>query len=329
MDSIHYVNQGAIEALGFVPGSMNLIDSRQQEQIAKAAAPVRITAGGSCANTLRGVAFMNSQFQGSIRCMYTGSIGYDTRGERFESILRECHVVSRLKKNPEATGTSTILVTPDGQRTMFTQLGACRDFGISDLHIDELRRADVLYFTGFMWDTPNQKAAVLTAIHAAQDAGIQVIIDIADPFVADRYRADLLEAVREYADYAFCNEQELRSLLQQNESSREDLFLAAAEIPVTWLVKVGAEGCFVIEQRYKARYFPAISVAPVDTTGAGDAFAAGFLFRYLNGRDVDEAAAAANRLAAAIVQIEGCVYTDIPDATLRGFPESIGDQSAE
>ncbi|WP_169313536.1 adenosine kinase [Spirochaeta africana] len=329
MDSIHQVSAGAIEDLGFEPGSMNLITAEQQGAIAAVGTPLRVTAGGSCANTLRGAACLASRFGADLRCIYSGAVGHDTQGGQFESILHRSGVESHLRKKPAAaTGTSTILVSPDGQRTMFTQLEACRLFQPGDVDHTAIASADILYFTGFMWDTPNQEEALRQAMQTAQAHDVQIVIDIADIFVADRYRDKLMEVVPQYAAYVLCNEQELASLLGQRDVDRGTLLQLARQIPVSWLVKVGSEGCFLVNAD-GIRQVPGVPTRVVDTTGAGDAFAAGFLFYRLAGAGEIEALQGANALASAIVAIEGCVYEDIPAATARLFPTPGAGQSAE
>lgn len=310
MDSIHHVPVGAIEDIGFVPGSMNLIDPEQHELIVQAGSAVRQTAGGSCANTLRGVAFL-SRLSGSVlNTRFAGAVSHDTHGQQFESILQDSGIHSDMVKKGGATGTSTILVTPDGERTMFTCLGACRDFAVNDLQIEAISSSDILYVTGYMWDTSNQQVAVEKAMTAAKNAASTVMIDIADSFVVDRYRSELMTAVTEFADFVFCNIDELMSLFEVDERSQA-LVLAAALPSVVWLVKTGSEGCFVVADTGIQKIETQAEQA-LDTTGAGDAFAAGFVFSYSNGGSIEHSAAAANRLAGAIVAVEGCSYDDIP-----------------
>lgn len=309
MDSIHHVSEGVITSAGFVPGSMNLVDLQQRSEIERIAGPGKQTAGGSCANTLRGVAHLSSASQAEIRCTYTGAVAHDTQGRAFESILHELNIRSHLAFKPDcSSGTSNVLVSPDGQRTMFTYLGACREFASSDLHIASIQAADVFYTTGYMWDSPGQQQAVEKAMTAACEASVMVALDIADPFVADRYRSELMSALKLHCDLVFCNEDELRSLLELPDADRQSLMDAAGEYDVTWLVKLGADGCCVVDRTFSCMV-PTTAVEPLDTTGAGDAFAAGYLYAVMQGKGHEAAAIEANRLAGRVVLTEGCAYT--------------------
>ncbi|THB66998.1 MAG: adenosine kinase [Spirochaetaceae bacterium] len=345
VDSIHHVGDGAIRDLGFIPGSMNLIEVDVQAAVMQAGPRARVAAGGSCANTLRGIAYLTTMLGRDAKLVYSGAVGNDDLGNEFGRIMREQGVDARLAGKDSPTGTSTILVSPDGQRTMFTQLGACREFAVEDVPWEDLKSANFLYTTGYMWDTPNQHAAVLQAIDRAGNAGADVSLDIADPFVAERYREGLLDLIGAVGGSngkgqlaprrVFCNEDELRSLLGMKDESRDAVFAAAANFQLIWVVKVGAEGSYLIDGKNSSTpvHCPAQNTKVLDTTGAGDSFAAGHIFALMQGLSEAQAMSIVNALAACIVAIQGCVYQDISAekqaAIIRLFQNAVGGQAAQ
>ncbi len=336
VDSIHYVGDGAISQLGFISGSMNLIAADQQDAIRGLAEPALRTAGGSCANTLRGFAWLahitgrdsGRAAKPRVRAVYAGAVGDDDDGDSMAAILEEQGVVSRLVRKNEPTGTSVILVEPDGERTMFTQLGACREFGLTDIDEKELVAADMLHITGYVWDSPVEQEAALRALQLASEAGLQISLDVADPFVADRYRNQLLDVISRYRCLVFCNEDEIRSLLQMPDVPLSEVFTAANAYSDFWLVKTGAEGCHVL-QKGASIHVPTTAVPVCDTTGAGDAFAAGFLFAQAIGMTAVDSARLANMLAGCIVGMEGTVYSDNPSTMMDRLKAAAAGQFAE
>jgi len=243
--------------------------------------------GGSAANTVRAVAAL-SRARAVAPPVYSGAVGCDPEGEEYDRILRSQGVVTRLARKQQPTGCSVILVTPDRERTMFTFLGACREYRPEDLDRDLLARSRYLYLTGYMWDTENQRQAAL----------------LADPFAVRRYREQYLSWIPAHAEVLFGNREEFRLLLGEGLAD-EELAEAAGELVPQAVLKIGAEGCLVncFGKVSRIAGFPA---APVDTTAAGDCFAAGYLYGQLRGFSAELSARLANRLAAWIVTVEGC-----------------------
>lgn len=323
MDIIVRVPQETLERLGVVAGSMNLVDYERQQEALSAGTIVRQLPGGSCANTVRGVRWLGQTLGSgaSETVAYTGAVGRDRDGEGFEALLDTEGVVPLLARKHTPTGSSVILVTPDSQRTMFTYLGACRELAENDIDLLRVREASILHTTGYMWDTETQERAARSAAGVARGARTLVSFDVADPFVARRYRDSLLRWIPGNVDVLFANREELQELMGRQGDERA-LLHAAAELAPTVAMKIGARGCIVMHRgaEFRCAAHPA---ERVDTTGAGDAFAAGYLFGLLHGLDAAASSAAANVLAAGIVSVDGCNYDALSAERVRSAIDQI------
>jgi len=323
MDIILHVDIDAPGNLDAVPGSMNLVDYEKQRAAISQGTDPAFSPGGSCANTIRGIALL-SHLERQHRSAgaedltpmpaYTGAIGRDDNGDRFEQIMHGQGVVTRLARKDVPTGTSAILVTPDFERTMFTYLGACREYIEADFDIALLDQSVLFHTTGYMWDTSTQEAAARHAVAEARDRGLRVTFDIADPFVAFRYRDRLLEWLPGKIDVLFANSEELRAMTQVS-GTDEQVIRAAAGIAPIVAMKVGKDGCILLSEG-KITRVPGEVVTPRDSTGAGDAFAAGFLYGLLRDRPLANCGKFGNRLASRMVTVEGCSYDRIPSVDL-------------
>ncbi len=317
MDIIVRVSGEMPARLGVVSGSMNLVDYERQQEALSSGTIVRRLPGGSCANTVRGIRWLEQAHgSGAPKAVaYTGAVGYDREGDGFEALLDTEGVVPLLARKHTPTGSSVILVTPDSQRTMFTYLGACRELAEDDVDFSRVRDARVFHTTGYMWDTETQEQAARSATRAASASRTLVSFDVADPFVARRYRDSLLQWIPGNVDVLFANQEELQELTGHRSNERE-LLRAAAELAPTVAMKIGARGCIVMHHGTECRA-AAHPAERVDTTGAGDAFAAGYLFGVLRGLSVAASAAAANILAAGIVSVDGCNYDALSAERVR------------
>lgn len=299
---------GMVEELGVVPGSMNLVGHDTIEAIFAKKMPAVRMPGGSGANTARGLAWLNGKEGYIEKPAYLGSVGGDEEGGNFERLLSGAGVRSFLAfKEGQPSGVSVILVSPDHERTMFTYLGACRLLDTGDLPVDAIGRASYLYLTGYNWDTPNQEQAARAAAAAARNAGAKICLDVADPFVAVRYG----EAFRSWCpgnlDILFANRDELAALTGVKSGDGDILKAAAAYAPLV-VMKTGGEGCAILEGG-RVTNCAGEKVRAVDTTAAGDSFAAGFLFGLLLKKDIGLCGKIANRLASRMVTVQGCDYS--------------------
>ena len=314
LDIVMRASHERLATIGATPGSMNLVEFEQQKAVVAVGEDPQYVPGGSCANTMRGIAWLAAadQVVGVDRVVYGGAVGRDAYAERFAAALTEANVVSALVHVDAPTGTSAILVTPDWERTMFTHLGACRLFGRE--HVASIPKgATTVHLAGYMWDTDSQKDAARHVVALAKAARCRVSFDIADPFVVDRFGDELAEYLPGNVDILFGNREELQRLSGET-GSDEATAAASLRFASTVVLKRGADGCLVCTA--EASYpVPAFPVDALDSTAAGDAFAAGFLYGIESGADLESCGRLANRVAAGIVSVWGCRY-DLLDATV-------------
>jgi sugar/nucleoside kinase (ribokinase family) len=280
-------------------GSMMLIDEQRAEALYAAMGPGIEVSGGSCGNTMAGVA----SFGG--KGAYIGKVRNDQLGTVFGHDLKAIGV--SFETPTAATGPSTarclIMVTPDAQRTMSTYLGACTGLGPNDIDTKLVGSAQVTYVEGYLWDAPEAKKAVLKAFDAAHAAGRKVSITLSDSFCVDRYRDEFRALIRDKVDILFGNESEIKSLYQVDsfeaalEATRKDARIAAL---------TRSEKGSVVIRGGETHAVPAAPVSKVvDTTGAGDLYASGFLFGFTHGKPLAECARLGGIAAAEIISHVG------------------------
>ena len=272
-----------IEELGMVRGAMTLVDAEQAERLYRRMGPAREISGGSAANTLAGLAALG------LKCGFIGQVADDQLGAVFAHDIRAGGIAFTTPARAEdpPTARCLIFVSPDGQRTMNTFLGASQFLPESALDLDAIADAGVLYLEGYLWDPAEPRAAMRRAIAAARDAGRKVALSLSDPFVIDRHGADFRALIDAGAiDILFANEDELAALTEIDDFERGFAALTA-KLPLL-VVTRSAKGAVGAAAGERA----AVSAAPVDrvidTTGAGDLFAAGFLFGHVRGRPLEE-----------------------------------------
>jgi sugar/nucleoside kinase (ribokinase family) len=261
-------------------GTMALIDEARAQAIYDAMGPATEMSGGSAANTIVGLASLGG------RAAFVGKIKADGLGRAYAHDIRAAGV--SFTTPPAADGPSTgrcyIMVTPDGERTMNTYLGAAQDLHPNDIDADAIAGSAVTYLEGYLWDPKHAKDAFLKAAKIAHEAGRKVALTLSDAFCVDRWRDEFLQLMRSgTVDLIFANEAELRSLYQ---SSDFDSAVTALRADIGVAVVTRSEkGCLVIspEGTEAVPAFPVERV--VDTTGAGDLFAAGFLSGLARGAD--------------------------------------------
>jgi sugar/nucleoside kinase (ribokinase family) len=314
MDVICRVDHEALDALGYAPGSMNLVDHAQQEAILAVCAQTKLLAGGSCANTVRAIAFLAAS--ADRKPTYTGGVGSDDTGRAFGALLEAEGVRSRLGFKETPTGRSVILVTPDGQRTMFTYLGACREMTANDVDVELFREAGIFHTTGYMWDTDGQEAATQWAMTEAKENGATVSFDIADPFVVARFRDKLIDWLPGHTDLLFANEEELSALVGIDGPEERVVEEAFAFAP-TVIMKAGKRGAYLGADG-RVTLIPGTPVDAQDTTGAGDSFAGGYLYGIAQGLDRESSVELANAIASRVVTVDGCDYDRLKRSTIVG-----------
>ncbi|MGA2312125.1 MAG: adenosine kinase [Xanthobacteraceae bacterium] len=300
---------------GMRKGGMALIDAGRAEAIYQAMGPAVEVSGGSAANTIVGVASLGA------RAAFIGKVKDDELGRTFAHDIRAAGVT--FATTPAADGAPTgrcyVLVTPDGERTMNTFLGAAQDLHPADIDADTVAASAITYLEGYLWDPRNAKDAFLKAATIAHDAGRIVALTLSDAFCVDRWRDEFLHLMRSRTvDLIFANETELHSLYQTADFNAA---AAALRADVEAAVVTRSEnGCLVIgpDGTEAVPAFPVERV--VDTTGAGDLFAAGFLCGLARGAD-DRSCGRLGALAAAeVIQHLGAR----PEASLKDLARENG-----
>jgi sugar/nucleoside kinase (ribokinase family) len=282
---------------GMTKGGMALIDEARAAAIYGDMGPATEMSGGSAANTIVGLASFGA------RAAYVGKVKDDQIGKLYSHDIRAAGVAFDTKPaaGGPATGCSYILVTGDGERTMNTYLGAAQDLTPADIDPAQIAAARIVYLEGYLWDPKNAKEAFIKASNIAHDAGRQVALTLSDSFCVDRYRGEFLELMRKgTVDLVFANEAELRSLYETSDfdSALKQLCVDAKLGVVTRSEK----GC-VVASSEGVIAVPAFPVGQItDTTGAGDLFAAGFLFGLVRGAGYENAGRLGALAAAEVIQ---------------------------
>ena len=296
-------------------GTMALIDEARAQAIYAAMGPAIETSGGSAANTIVGLASLGS------RSAFIGKVKDDELGRTFAHDIRAAGATYTTPPASDGPPTARcyVLVTPDGERTMNTYLGAAQDLHPADIDADLVAASAVLYLEGYLWDPKNAKDAFLKAAKIAHEAGRTVALSLSDAFCVDRWRAEFLQLMRSRTvDLIFANEAELHSLYQ---TADFDSAVAALRPDVSTAVVTRSEkGCIVLgpDGIEAVSAFPVERV--VDTTGAGDLFAAGFLSGLARGAD-DRTCGRLGALAAA--EVIGHLGAR-PEASLRDLANENG-----
>jgi sugar/nucleoside kinase (ribokinase family) len=295
VDVLARVEDAFLAKHGLTKGMMRLIDEQTADQLYGDMGPAIEVSGGSAGNTAAGIA----SFGG--RAAYFGKVRNDQLGDVFAHDLRAQGVSfdsTRSNIGP-ATARSFILVTPDGERTMNTYLGACVNLTTADIDAVIVSRSLVTYMEGYLWDRPEAKEAFQRAAKIAREAGRKTAITLSDSFCVDRHRDSFLELIRNQIDIVFANESEICSLYQTPDfdAARE---AARADCEIAVLTR-SEQGC-VIVQGDQTRNVPAQRVSKVvDATGAGDLFASGFLYGLTSGRPLDQCARLGALAAAEVI----------------------------
>ena len=282
VDVISLEDDAFIAEHGLIKGGMQLVDAAMAELLYADMGPAREISGGSAANTLAGMAMLGGQ------CGFIGQVHEDQLGTIFAHDVRTLGI--RFETPAAADGPPTarclIMVTPDAQRTMNTFLGASQFLPAQALDLDMIRSARILYLEGYLWDPEQPRAAMRSAIRAAREAGREIAFTLSDAFVIERHREDFLRLIKEgLIDILFANENEIRSLAQ-TEDFEKAVEKIAPGLP-TLVVTRGEKGAIAIRggERHTAQAAPVDRI--VDTTGAGDLFAAGFLTGHIQGKTAE------------------------------------------
>jgi sugar/nucleoside kinase (ribokinase family) len=279
VDVLGHATDAVIEELGLTRGGMTLVDTARAELLYAHMGQTTQVSGGSAANTLAGMAALGA------KCAFIGQVADDTLGEVFAHDIRAADIAfgTPARAGDPPTARCLIFVTADAQRTMNTYLGASQFLPAEALDLDAIAASAVLYLEGYLWDPEEPRAAMRKAIETAKTAGRKVAFTLSDAFVIDRHGDDFRSLIAQgQIDILFANAVELASLTGLDDFDA-GLASLADKVPVLVATR-GEHGAVAIVNGERAEV-PAEPVARiVDTTGAGDLFAAGFLFGHVRGR---------------------------------------------
>ena len=297
VDSLEQIEEFVIDELNLNKARMTLVDKERSNFLLQNMKNPIYEAGGSAANT----AYWISQLGGNAG--FIGKISNDDLGKQFKLSLKDSGLndYTVFESEDNQTGLCAIFITPDGERTMNTYLGAGEHLSVDDLHIDAIKEAKILYMEGYLWDKPSSKSAFLNAAKINKESGGLNSISLSDVFCVEMHRDSFISFIADDIDYVFCNEDELNSLTLQsstNESFKyfEENFPKVKELICT----LGSNGAVILKNGER-HSFEATETRVVDKTGAGDFFAAGYLYGLQKDLSVDKSANFANKSAAHVI----------------------------
>ncbi|MDT2020430.1 adenosine kinase [Methylocella sp. CPCC 101449] len=300
VDVISMVDDDLLAREKLAKGGMMLIDEARTESLYKQMGSTSIISGGSAANTIVGAASFGA------KTAFIGKVKADETGKAFAHDIRAIGVEFTTKpaQDGPATARCLILVTPDGERTMNTFLGACQNLGPDDVDADLVRASAITYLEGYLWDPPAAKQAFVRASEIAHAAGRRVALTLSDQFCVDRYRAEFLDLIRSKTiDILFANQHELKSLYET--SDFDSAVAALRNEDILGAVTVSEKGSLVVT-RGETLAVPAYPIQKlVDTTGAGDLYAAGFLAGLSRDQDLKTCAQLGALAASEVIQHVG------------------------
>ncbi|OFX34463.1 MAG: sugar kinase [Bacteroidetes bacterium GWF2_42_66] len=283
-----------LDQFGLPKGSMTLVDATLSEKIQVGAKylPCEIHTGGSAANTIHGIARLGGS------CGYLGKISKDEYGEFFKSEFERENIRTHLFYSPTGTGKATALISADSERTFGTYLGAAMELSAEDISESEFDNYGYLHIEGYL---VQNHALIETAVKMAKHSGLKVAIDMASFNVVEVNLDFLKRLVTEYVDIVFANEEEAKSFTG---FEPEDALHAIAEMCEIAVVKIGAKGS-LIKRGNELMRIDAIPAKSIDTTGAGDIYASGFLYALAEGYPLEKAGKLGSFLAGKVVEVMG------------------------
>ena len=296
VDVLAHTEEDFLVRESLVKGSMRLIDGAEAERLFERMGAAQLISGGCAGNTAAGVA----SFGG--RAAFIGKVADDQLGKFFRHDMQALgiHFPTSALTDGTPTARSMILITPDGERTMNTNLAACQELSPDDIDRDTVQSAAITYLEGYLWDPPKAKEAFRIAAGQAHAAGRKVAMTLSDSFCVDRYRDEFLDLMRSGAlDIVFANQHELQALYQTS-NFETALGCVQSDAPLA-VVTLGPSGSMAVTPAERI-HVPAAPVdRVVDLTGAGDLYAAGFLFGLARGEDLAACARLGSLAAAEVI----------------------------
>ena len=276
VDIIVNVEDKFLELNNLKKGSMNIVSSNESEFLLKNCEVIKKISGGSSANTVVCLAELGNNVQ------FIGRVKNDYFGKFFSNDIKKSNTIFKtppVDKGP-ASAHSIILITPDAQRTMCTYLGASVEFEPKDINSDSIKNSKYLYLEGYLWDSDLAKHAFLKAAKIAKESDTKIILSLSDSFCVERHRNSFLELIKNYVDIVFCNEKEVLSLFKNKDfPSCKESISSICELAV---ITLGSKGSLIVNKGNIKEIKPINLGKIIDTTGAGDIYAGGFIHGLLN-----------------------------------------------
>ena len=297
VDTLQQIDENIIEKLDLNKARMTLVDKERSNFLLENMPNPTYAAGGSAANTAYWISVLGGQ------AGFIGKVSNDDLGKQFKSSLSE-HGLEDLtvyEEGDDQTGLCAIFITPDGERTMNTYLGAGAQLSMSDLNEQAINKCNILYMEGYLWDRLPSKEAFMYASNVNKLSGGKNALSLSDVFCVEAHRDSFLDLIKDNIDIVFCNEDELNTLTKQNSVEESIKFVNKYFPNLDQLIcTLGPKGVLVIKN--KTEYFyEATEAEVVDKTGAGDYFAAGYLYGIENDLSIEDTALIANKSAAHVI----------------------------
>jgi len=318
VDILAHVDPDFIDQIGAVTGAMNLIDEDRARDIYDKMGPATEMSGGSVANTVAGFANLGGS------AAFIGHVRKDQLGEIFNHDMRSLGVDIRLEpaKIGAPTARSYVLITPDGQRTMNTYLGSCTELGIADISTDTVGAPKAILLEGYVWDIDEGPALARKAMNIAAEIGASVALSLSDSYCVERHRESFQEAVKSGVHIVIADEDEIGALMQTD--SFEDSVTAIANYDNLFVLTRSEKGSVIIHRNEHIVQEATPVAKVVDTTGAGDAYCAGFLYGWANDWPLDECARLGTHCGTRVIQQIGA---RIEPGLLDDYSPGLSDSS--
>lgn len=309
VDVMAKVGDGFLSERNLPKGGMVLLDALSAGKIYQDIIPQREVSGGSAANTVAGMASLG------LACAFIGKVHDDALGQSFSRDIGATGIdffTKPLTQGP-STGRSIVLVTPDAERSMFTYLGASTHLSLEDIDEEIIKSARMTYVEGYLWEEESAKEAILKAAEIAHANNRDFVFSLSDKSCVERHREEFLDLIKNHVDILFGNEDELNSLFESDDFEHNlDLIKPMVDIAA---ITRNIKGSVVVSGRVKTFVESETVENVVDTTGAGDSYAAGFLYGLINGRSIGTCAMIGSLAAAEIISHYGAR----PETSLRGY----------
>ena len=297
MDMLIKVDHDILAELNLKNGSMHLVSSEDVDKIHSKinAEKFKLSPGGSVANTMAGIALLGG------KVLFCGKVGNDEHGSLYEDHMRNSGVNTKLVKTPGFTGKAITFITPDSERTFATHLGVACDLKKHEVMEEDIVNSKFLHVTGYQLENPIMRETTLNAMDIAKNNGVKISIDLADPNLIERNLSDLTDIAKRYADILLMNEEEAKAFTGEE---AERALEKSSELADIAIVKLGEKGSLIRQANNIVR-INSHKANAVDTTGAGDMYAAGFLYALSQGKSLKIAGNTGSYVSAKVVEQVG------------------------